>query len=369
MIFSGQRLHRWRAVARIEILQLIHERPTLAIILLVPALQILLFGYAVHFDPREVPIAIARDHAEPEGSLIRAIAETKLFQVLGDGLPQRAAIDLLAQHRALIAIEFPRSEDDSGVASSEQIEALIDGSDPETARPAVVALEANLLHHLAEAGPLGRLSRFKVTWLYNPDGQTSWSIIPALSGVIVMISMLLLGALTLVRERERGTWESLLTTPVSGVDAMVGKLAPYLVLGVLQGTIVVLLGHGLFGMPLRGSFTPFMLATAVLALAYLSLGFGISAVAQTQVQAIQAAVIFYLPSMLLSGFLFPFSGMPRWAQWLGETLPLTHFVRAMRGLLLRGDGMDSVLREMWPAAAFMCLAATLAVSQYRRRLG
>jgi ABC-2 type transport system permease protein len=150
---------------------------------------------------------------------------------------------------------------------------------------------------------------------------------------------------------------------------MIGKLSPYLVLGVIQATVVVLAGHGMFDLPLRGNFSLFLLAAALVTLAHLVLGFALSALAQTQVQAIQAAVIFYLPSMLLSGFLFPFSGMPRWAQLIGQTLPLTHFIRAARGLLLRGDSPTSVLHEMWPVALFICLAAALAASQYRRRLG
>jgi ABC-2 type transport system permease protein len=364
-----QRLRRWRAVARIECLQLLQDRPTLAIILLVPALQILLFGYAVHFEPRGVPIAIAREYAEPEGSLVHAIAETGLFHVLDDGLPKGAAANLVAQHRALVGIEYPRSTADSEDGAPQQIEALIDGTDPETVRPAVVALEAAVLRRASPDRALLRRPPIKVTWLYNPEGRTTWSIVPALSGVIVMISMLLLGTLTLVRERERGTWEGLLTTPVSGLDAMIGKLSPYLVLGILQAMVVVVLGHGLFALPLQGNFAVFVLAAALLALAHLVLGFALSALSQTQVQAIQMAVIFYLPSMLLSGFLFPFSGMPRWAQLLGEALPLTHFVRATRGLLLRGDGLACVMHEMLPVVVFTGLAALLAASQYRRHLG
>jgi ABC-2 type transport system permease protein len=364
----AKRLRRWRAVARIELLQLLQDRPTLGIILLVPALQILLFGYAVHFEPRGVPIAIAREYAEPDGSLVHAISATGLFHLLGDGLPKGAAANLVAEHRAVVGIEFPRATGDIEDNSPQQIETLIDGTDPETVRPAVVALEATLLRRMGTASFAHR-PRVKVTWLYNPEGRSTWSIVPALSGVIVMISMLLLGALTLVRERERGTWEGLLTTPVSGLDAMIGKLSPYLVLGIVQAMVVVLLGHGLFELPLRGHFAVFVFAAALLALAHLVLGFALSAMAQTQVQAIQTAVIFYLPSMLLSGFLFPFSGMPRWAQLLGEALPLTHFVRAMRGLLLRGDGFASVVYEMWPVAVFTALVAALAASQYRRHLG
>jgi ABC-2 type transport system permease protein len=361
-----ERIRRWRAVARIEILQLVQDRPTLSIALVVPALQIILFGYAVRFEPRGVPIAIAREQAEPEGALMHAIAETKLFHVLDDGLPKGAAADLVLRHRALVGIEFPRATADPD-GLPEQIEALVDGTDPETVRPAIVSLEAALLRRVSTQ-PFGHRPPVKVTWLYNPDGRTTWSIIPALAGVIVMITMLLLGALTLVRERERGTWEGLLATPVSGVDAMIGKLSPYLVLGTAQAMVVVLLGHGLFDLPLQGNFALCVLVAALAALAHLVMGFALSALARTQLQAIQAAVLFYLPSMLLSGFLFPFSGMPRWAQLLGQALPLTHIVRTMRGLLLRGDGAAGVAVEMWPVAIFTALAAVLGASQYRRRL-
>ena len=361
-----ERIRRWCAVARIEVLQLIQDRPTLSIVLVVPALQILLFGYAVHFEPRGVPIAVAREQAEPEGALMHAIAETKLFRVLDDGLPKGAAADRVLQHRALVGIEFPRASADPD-GPSEQIEAIIDGTDPETVRPAIVSLEAALLRRLSTQ-PFGHRPPVKVTWLYNPDGRTTWSIIPALAGVIVMITMLMLGALSLVRERERGTWEGLLTTPVSGLDAMIGKLSPYLVLGTVQAMVVILLGHGLFDLPLQGNFALCLLAAALAALAHLVMGFALSVLARTQLQAIQAAVLFYLPSMLLSGFLFPFSGMPRWAQLLGQVLPLTHIVRAMRGLLLRGDGLASVAAEMWPVAIFTALAAVLGASQCRRRL-
>jgi ABC-2 type transport system permease protein len=362
------RLRRWRAVAWIEVLQLVQDRSTLAIILVVPAMQILLFGYAVHFEPRAVPIAIARDQAEPQGALIHAIEETQLFRVLADGLPKGAATELVAQHRALIGIEFPRGAPDEEQVSPEHIEALIDGTDPETVGPAVVRLEAVLLRRMTQTTPFTHRALVKTTWLYNPEGRTTWSIIPALSGVIVMITMLLLGALTLVRERERGTWEGLLITPVSGFDAMIGKLSPYLILGTVQAAVVVLLGHGLFDLPLQGQFALFLLAAALVALAHLVIGFALSTVTRSQVQAIQTSIIFYLPSMLLSGFLFPFSGMPYWAQLLGQLLPLTHFVRAARGLLLRGDGFGYVAQEMWPVAVLTVLVAAIAATTYRRHL-
>jgi len=363
------RLRRWLAVTRLETLHLIHDPPTLALIVLVPAVQILLFGYAVNLDPRNVPIVIAREEAAPEGALRRAIADTGYFRVLADGLAPGEAARMVRRHEALIGIELPPAGDpDDAVTGAMSPRAIIDATDPAAVRPAALALEAALWRHLAPGQQSGRAVPVRVEWLYNPEGRTTWAVAPALAGVIVMVTMLLLGALTLVRERERGTWESLLVTPVSGVDAMVGKLAPYVFLGVAQAAIVLLVAYALFGLPVRGPVVALLLAAALLALAHLLTGFAVSALARTQVQAIQAVVFFYLPSMLLSGFMFPFSGMPSWAQVLGEALPLTHFVRAARGVLLRGDAGAAMAIEMWPVAAFTCLVTGLAAIAYRRRL-
>jgi len=178
----------------------------------------------------------------------------------------------------------------------------------------------------------------------------------------------MLGALALVRGREGGSWEGLMSTPISGLDAMVGKLTPYVLVGVGQAGVVWAVSHWLFALPLRGGVVLLAFAAALLALAHLVAGFALSALARTQVQAIQAAVFFYLPSMLLSGFMFPFTGMPRWARWLGEALPLTHFIRAARGLLLRGEHWDYALSEMWPMAIFTVLVAAGAILVFRQRL-
>jgi ABC-2 type transport system permease protein len=366
--FFWQRLRRWRAVARVEVLHLTQDRPTLAIIIVVPALQILLFGYAVRFEPHQVGIAIAREHAEPDGPLVHAIAETGLFRLVADGLATGEAARMVTQHRVLVGVEFPSSAREPDAGAAVRTRAIIDGSDPETVRPAMLSLEAALLRHALADSPFGQRPSVEVDWLYNSEGNTTWATAPALSGVIVMITMLLLGALTLAREREGGTWEGLLATPVSGIDAMVGKLTPYLLLGTTQAAVVLAVAHALFDLPLRGELPTFLWAAALLALAHLVLGFALSAVAKSQIQAIQGAVIFYLPSMLLSGFLFPFSGMPGWARAAGEALPLTHFVRVARGVLLRGDSNFTVVTEMWPVAVFTLVAAGFATYAYRRSL-
>jgi ABC-2 type transport system permease protein len=211
-------------------------------------------------------------------------------------------------------------------------------------------------------------STVQVEWLFNPDRRTAWTIVPGLVGVIVMISTLMLGALTLVRERERGSWEALLATPVDALDALVGKLTPYVLIGTLQGAIVIGIARLLFELPLPAGLGALFGALPLYAGAHVILGFALSALANNQMQAVQGAVFFYLPSMLLSGFMFPFQGMPAWARTIGEMLPLTHFVRATRGVLLKGDGAALVGHEMWPVALFALAATALALAAYRRRL-
>jgi len=360
---------RWLAVARLEVLHLLHDRAALSLILAVPAVQILLFGYAVRWDPRHVPIAIAREEAAPEGALRRALAETGYFDVSGDGLPPGEAARAVAEHRALIGIELPPPlADPVDAPEPAGPYVLIDASDPAAVRPAALALEAAMWRHATTATHGYRIPPVRVEWLYNPQGRSSWAVVPSLAGVVVMISTLLLGALTLVRERERGTWEGLVATPISGIDALVGKLSPYVLIGIAQAGVVLGLAHLLFDLPFRGPLSALLFAAALLGVAHLVTGFAISALARTQVQAIQGAVFFYLPSMLLSGFIFPFSGMPSWAQHVGEALPLTHFVRAARAVTLRADGWSFVTPELVPIGIYALLLGALAVLGYRRWL-
>lgn len=351
-------LTRIIAVARIETLRLLVDRPSLGLILLVPALQLVLFGYAVNLAPKNISIVISHS-CDAHGRLIReTVADSGSFRLIAtDDKPSTVDEDIFSG-RARVAIDC---------RAGEPPRVLADASDPSAVRPAVALLEAALLRDvLQEVSPVH--PSIRVQWLYNPDSRTAWSLAPGLVGVVVMITMLMLGALTLVRDREEGNWEGLLATPVTALDAMVGKLAPYVVVGVAQAAIVIALARVLFDLPALGSVTMLLLASAVFALAHLTLGFALSALARTQIQAIQAAVFFYLPSMLLSGFMFPFDGMPWWARTLGNALPLTHFVRSARGVLLKGYGASEVLTETWPVAVFACLAACIAVASYRRKL-
>jgi ABC-2 type transport system permease protein len=364
-----RRLRRMVAVARVETLRLMRDRVAISLIALVPAVQIVLFGYAVNLDPKNVPIAIAGGDSPSVERAARVVAETGYFKLIGEALPSGAAEQMVVAGQALVGIELPPSPDEEEVGGAPvRTRVVVDATDPGAVRPALAALETAYWQKRATTFSLDDRPSVDVDWLYNPQRRTAWTIVPGLVGVIVMISMLMLGALTLVRERERGSWESLLATPVDALDALVGKLSPYIAIGTAQGTVAVCLAQLLFDLPARGGIWALLAAAPVYATANLILGFAFSALAESQMQAMQAAVFFYLPSMLLSGFMFPFQGMPGWARAIGEVLPLTHFVRVARGVLLKGQDAAVVAQEMWPVALFGLLAAALALTAYRRRL-
>ena len=366
---AERRLTRMMAVACIETLRLVRDRVAISLIALVPAVQIVLFGYAVNLDPKNVPIAIAGSDRSLVERAARIVAETGYFKIISEGLPSGAAKRMVTAGRALVGIELPPSpdEDEFGGAPA-RARVVVDATDSAAVRPALAALETTYWRKRATTFSLDDGAAIDIDWLYNPERRTAWTIVPGLVGVIVMISMLMLGALTLVRERERGSWEALLATPVGALDALIGKLSPYVLIGAAQGAVVIGLAQLLFGLPVSGGIWALLGATSVYAAANLLLGFAFSALAESQMQAMQGAVFFYLPSMLLSGFMFPFQGMPGWARAIGEVLPLTHFVRAARGVLLKGEGGAFIGYEMWPVALFALAAAALALAAYRRRL-
>jgi len=365
--WAGSRIARILAVARVEFLHLIRDRASIGLVVAVPVIQVALFGYAVNLDPKALPLAIARDHADPTDRLRRAVEGTGYFSIRADGLEPGGAERMVREGKALVAIEMPRSSLADGRAVPRP-RIVVDATDSAAVRPALAALETAYWRQVADTSPLVIDPGVEIDRLYNPVGRTAWTTVPGLVGVIVMISMLMLGALTLVRERERGSWETLLATPVDATDALIGKLAPYLVIGTVQAAVVIGVARSLFGLPVVGNPVVLLAAVPLYAAAHLILGFALSAVAESQMQAVQGAVFFYLPSMLLSGFMFPFQGMPGLAQALGNALPLTHFVRATRGILLRGEGVAFVASEMLPVALFALVAAVAALAVYRRRI-
>ena len=362
-------LKRTLAVAWIEALLVLRDRTTLTLILVIPAVQMALFGYAIKPLPENVPVVLSG--APTEAHFLQTLQRLKIFKIVGENLPKGSARQIVKERKAVIGIEFPPDEvsdltvkDDT--AADNQVQIFVDDSDPQQALPALTTLEDGYLKDMAEAQ--GTPVSFSVIHLYNPDNRHDWAVMPGIAGVVVMISMLLLGALSLVREREQGTWEALLATPVNAIEALLGKLAPYLLLGTLQAATVVLAGWLLFQIPVKASILWLLPLSALYAFAHLSVGFAISALAKRQVQAIQGAVFFYLPSMLLSGFLYPFTNMPVWAQYVGSVLPLTHFIIAARGIILQQATGDIVLQEAMPILGFTVIAVFAAVGAYRTRI-
>lgn len=361
---------RLRAVARLECLQLLRDRTSIALIVTVPAIQIVLFGYAVNLNPKNIPLVIARTYDGVPDQLQQRILETGYFSIVADGLSPGSAERMVREGTALIGIELPpRASSDSDSPQTEPT-IIVDATDPAAVRPALAALQNAYWREVAQRSPLVLdAPTVNVAWLYNPDGRTAWTIVPGLVGVVVMISMLMLGALTLVRERERGSWETILVTPVTASEVLVGKLSPYVIIATAQAVLVIAVARVLFDLPILGNLWALVAVVPLYAAAHLILGFVFSALAQNQLQAMQGAVFFYLPSMLLSGFMFPFQGMPSWARTIGEALPLTHFVRAARGVLLRGEGAVFVMSTMAPVALFALIAAIVALAVSRRRIG
>jgi ABC-2 type transport system permease protein len=350
----------------VESLQLLYDPATLVLIFFLPVFQVLLYGYAIHFEPRDVPIAVASSDADLSRSAAQAIQAERLFHQRGAvGSPGSAKRAVIAG-QAQVGIELSR-DPRTGAA---QVQITADGSDPAEVRPAVAELAAGIWKQVAQTATasVGQSPKVTLDWLYDPAGHDAWRVAPGLVGVIVMITMLFLGALTLVRERERGSWETLLATPVRPAEALVGKLSPYLFIGLIQTLAMLALIHWMFEVPTPPATWALVGVTLIFASAYLLLGFAISAVVQTQLQAVQASVFIYLPSLLLSGFLFPFSGMPRWAQIVGEAFPITHYIRATRDILLRGDPPSGALAHLAPMLIFAAIAFVAAILLYRRRL-
>jgi ABC-2 type transport system permease protein len=361
-------LRRIRAIASKEVRQLGRDRLTLGMVVGIPLLQIVLFGYAINMDVRHLRAAVA-DEAQTSYSR-RLAMDLQASQVLRFTAPARSAADLerlLRSGEIVVGVYIPhdferRLQDPRRPA----VQLMVDGSDPSILSVASQLLDAPLPARMGETTPAA--SRFALRTYYNPERRSAVQIVPALIGVILTMTMTLFTAVAIVRERERGNLELLIATPVGTLELMLGKLLPYVVIGLVQVTIVLLVGSLLFGVPFRGDLAHLYGAAFVFIAASLALGLVISTVATTQFQAMQMAFFFFLPSILLSGFMFPFDGMPRPAQVIAEVLPLTHFVRIVRGIVLRGASLGELLRDVWPLLLFFAVTLTFAVKRFHKRL-
>jgi ABC-2 type transport system permease protein len=369
---------RFVAIALKELVQMRRDRLTFAMIVGIPILQVVLFGYAINADPKSLPTALVdHDRSVFSRSIAQAIENTGYFDVVASVSGEAQADAMLARGDVQFVVSIP-PDFSRGLQRGERpvVAVAADATDPSAtgnALAALAALGASALRHDL-TGPLAGLApghapfELRVQRRYNPEGVTQFNIVPGLLGVILQMTMVMMTAFAVTRERERGTFENLLATPATPLEVMAGKILPYIAVGFAQAAIILLAAKLLFDVPMLGSVPLLLGAMTLYIAALLALGFTISTVARSQLQAMQMTFFFFLPSLLLSGFMFPFRGMPGWAQALGEVFPLTHFLRVVRGVLLKGNGWDETAPHLWPIAAFLAVVAIVALLRYRRTL-
>jgi ABC-2 type transport system permease protein len=361
-----------------EFQQMLRERLTFAMAIGVPVMQLILFGYAINNDPKGLPTAlVAYDNGPLARSLVAAIQNTGYFHIVAQPATEVQAERLLETGEVQFVLAIP-PDFSRRVVRGEKPAVLVavDATDPSAASNAIAALgqitPLALAHDLqgALAGLQPREPPFelRIHRRYNPEGLTRYNIVPGLIGTILTMTMVMLTSLAMTRERERGTMENLLATPVRPFEVMVGKITPYIIIGYLQLVVIILAAVLLFGVPVVGSFTLLMAVIGLFMLANLGVGFTFSTLASNQLQAMQMTFFFFLPSMLLSGFMFPFRGMPPWAQSLGEILPLTHLLRAVRAIMLKGATFSEIAANLWPMALFLLVVGAIALKRYRQTL-
>lgn len=354
------------------------DRVTFGMMVGIPLIQLTLFGFAINSDPRHLPTAIrVADQGPFARSLVSALRQSDYFQITHEAATEAAAAELLQRGDVQFVVNIP---EDFGrrILRGERPVVLLeaDASDPAASGPALAAARALASSVLDRdlTGPLARLRGrdgpvdFQVHAHYNPENITQYNVVPGLMGVVLTMTMVVITALAITRERERGTMENLLATPVRPFEVMIGKILPYIAVGYVQVTLILLAAKVLFHVPMVGSLALVYAVALPFIAANLAMGITFSTLARNQLQAVQMAFFFFLPSILLSGFMFPFRGMPEWAQWIGTCLPLTHFLRIVRGVLLKGSGPADILPELWPLALFLVLALTLSVKRYRQTL-
>jgi ABC-2 type transport system permease protein len=364
-------LRRLSAIMLKEVRQLRRDRITLAMILGLPIVQLVLFGYAINLNLRGLAAGVA-DQANTSASraLVMDMVASGVISVRLAATSPQQITDALRRGEISLGVLVPPDFEARRFDGREAVQVVVDGSDTVVQSAAAQLAQMPLdITPTANARPLARTpGQISVVSFYNPQRRSAVNIVPGLIGVILTMTMVLFTGVSIVRERERGNMELLIATPVSRSELMVGKVAPYVLIGFLQTTLVLALGDWLFKVPIAGSLWDVYAAAMLLIVANLSLGLLISTRAQSQFQAMQMTFFVFLPSILLSGFMFPFAGMPRAAQWISELLPLTHFLRMIRGIMLRG----AVLADLWPQVAallaFIVVMMTAAILLFHKRL-
>lgn len=372
---GGTLARAWAMLVK-EFVQLRRDRVTFATMIFIPVVQLMLFGYAINTSPRHLPTAIlAHEDNDLTRSLVAALRNTSYFEMTQIARSEAEMDHWLRSGRVLFGVEIPPGFERS-VRRGDRPAVLViaDASDPVAASTALATLEAIVGTALARDRGLPEtiqsVPAFEIRQhrRYNPAAVTSLNIVPGLLGTILTMTMLIFTALSVTREVERGTMESLLAMPIKPLEIMLGKIAPYILIGFMQAALILVFALVLFAVPVVGSLTLLAALSTLFIAANLSIGYTFSTIAQNQLQAIQMSFMFFLPNILLSGFMFPFAGMPTWAQWIGEALPLTHYIRIVRGIMLKGATLVDLAGEAAALALLMLIAMTFAVRRFRRTL-
>ncbi len=369
---------RWTGIMVKEFTQLRRDRLTFGMVVGIPILQLILFGFAINSDPKMLPTAVHdADRSIYARTLVQGLKNSGYFSVVQEASGPAQAEALIASGQVQFVITIP-ADFSRGLVRGDKPVLLVeaDATDPSATGNGIAALAGVARTALAQdlKGPLARLNPaadpvdLRIHRRYNPEGISAYNIVPGLLGTILTMTMILMTGLAMTRERERGTFENLLSTPALPIEVITGKIAPYILIGLVQVTLLLLAALAIFNVPLVGSLLLLYLSVLLFIAANLALGITFSSLAHNQLQAMQMTFFFFLPSILLSGFMFPFRGMPVWAQWIGNLLPLTHFLHLVRGIMLKGSGFIELWPNVWPILLFMVAAIALALAVYRRTL-
>jgi len=369
---------RWVGIIVKEFIQLRRDRLTFGMIIGIPVLQLVLFGYAINADPKRLPTAVLSADAGPYSrTLVSAMQTSGYFRLEKTVASERELEELVARGAVQFALTIPENFDRKLVRGERPVLLVeADASDPAATVNAIAALSQIAVSALARdlSGSLEHLKavpppvELRVHRRYNPEGITAYNIVPGLIGTILTMTMVLMTGLAMTRERERGTFENLLATPALPIEVMTGKIVPYILIGLIQVSLIIFFALTLFEVPMQGSALLLYAVVSIFIAANLTLGITFSSIARNQLQAMQMTFFFFLPSILLSGFMFPFRGMPEWAQWIGSLLPLTHFLVLVRGIMLKGNGLAEVAPQIWPILAFMAVVILIGLRFYKRTL-
>jgi ABC-2 type transport system permease protein len=357
-----------------EFIQLRRDRVSFGMIVMIPVMQLLLFGYAINTTPRNLPSAVLlQEDSDLARSILKALENTSYFHFTREVHDVTEFDNLLKSGKVLFGVEIPRGFE-RAVRRGDRPALLVaaDATDPIAASSALsslgVVVQTALAHDLFAGDPPSMPFEIRAHARYNPAASSRLNIVPGLVGTILTMTMLIFTALSVTREIERGTMESLLSMPIKPIEVMFGKIVPYVLVGFIQAALIIGIGVLLFGVPILGSVLMLALLSTLFITTNLSIGYTFSTIVQNQLQAMQLSMMFFLPSILLSGFMFPFAGMPVWAQYIGEGLPLTHYLRIVRAIMLKGATLQNLQYDTMALIALMLLAMTIAVTRFRRTL-